>query len=365
MQINIFSEISNFSYGVIGKNLAIELNKNLEVCLAPNFHQLSGIEKSEIKELQKMIDRLNKIDFQNLGVMFANGNQMFKFSGKKKIGYIHFFSDEVEGTWINQLKQLDGVCVPSKWQQKILGKYSIKSEVIPIGVNIELFSYFKRYNNFDKTKKFKFFSIGKWDERKNQKLLIEAFCEEFSVEENVQLVCMWYNPFQRKNIINEVIGNLTNKHKLFTKETGNSASVVLLNPVNNLSELVNVYKNVNCGVFPYRAERTGLRLLESLATGMPCIATDYSATTEFINENNCYLLKNNKKISLKNSDSYKMLKGNWVDVEKEELKKQMRFVFENYEESLKKSENSMLELKKRFWWNSANKLTSYILNIIN
>jgi glycosyltransferase involved in cell wall biosynthesis len=100
-----------------------------------------------------------------------------------------------------------------------------------------------------------------------------------------------------------------------------------------------------------------------MATGMPCIATDYSATTEFINDNNCFLLKNIKKIALNKFENYSRLKGNWVEPDKTELKQKMRFVYENYKSAFEKAQNSGVEIKKRFWRNSANKLLNYILEL--
>jgi len=78
MRLNFFAEISTFSYGVYAKNIALELNKHLEICLAPMFHNLTGVEKNEAPEIYKMLDRLNKINFNSVGLMLANGNQMFK-----------------------------------------------------------------------------------------------------------------------------------------------------------------------------------------------------------------------------------------------------------------------------------------------
>ncbi len=54
---------------------------------------------------------------------------------------------------------------------------------------------------------------------------------------------------------------------------------------------LNILMNAHdVGVFPARAEGFNLELLELLSLGKPCIATNYSAHTEFTNSDNCYLI---------------------------------------------------------------------------
>lgn len=366
MRINFFSEISNFSYGVYGKNIALELNKHLEVCLAPSFHNLTGVEKNEAPEIQKMLERLAKINFNDVGVMFGNGNQMFRFCGKKRAGFTFFFSDELEETWVNQLAQLDAVCVPSKWHSEILSNYKIKSHIIPAGVNLTIFKPRPvKPLAFDNKLKFKFLSIGKWDSRKNQKLTLEAFCEEFKPEENVELYCMWANPFLQTNYLPELFSLVTNKHKIYTKENPDNSTVFILNPVTSFYQLAILYHSMHCGIFPFKAEASGLRLLECMATGMPCIATNYSAVTEFIKEQNCYLLKDYKIKPLSLDKDYKKLKGNWAEPSKEELKSRMREIYTNYTDALTKGQRAALDAKRFFWWNASNKLLSVLLSLSN
>jgi len=366
MRINIFSEISNFSYGVYGKNIALELNKHLEVCLAPMFHNLTGVEKNEAPEIQKMLERLPKINFNDIGIMLGNGNQMFRFCGRKRLGFTFFFSDELEESWVNQLSQLDAVCAPSKWHAEILSKYKIKSNIIPAGVNLSIFKPRQvKPIEFNAKQKFKFFSIGKWDSRKNQRLTVEAFCEEFKPEENVELYCMWANPFSQTNYITELLSLVTNRHKIFTKENPTNSTLFILNPVTSFYQLAVLYHSMHCGIFPYKAEASGLRLLECMATGLPCIATNYSSTTEYIKEQNCYLLKQYEMKPLSADKNYEKLKGSWAEPSKTELKKSMREVYTNYSEALNKGQRAALDAKRFFWWNASNKLLSVILNLSN
>ena len=55
-------------------------------------------------------------------------------------------------------------------------------------------------------------------------------------------------------------------------------------------DVYNIMAQVTCGVFPSRGEGWNLELLEMMAVGKHVIATNYSAHTEFCNEDNCGLV---------------------------------------------------------------------------
>jgi len=365
MRVNIYTEISNFSYGVYGKNIALELNKRLEVCLAPLYNKLLGIERDELPEIQKMTSRLDTINFNDTAIMFGNGNQMFRFTGGKKIGFTYFISDELDDSWINQLKQLTAVCVPSNWHSGILAKYNINATTIGPGVNLSIFKPRAATANSNQQSgnvKFKFLSIGKWDSRKNQRLTLEAFCEEFRPDENVELYCMWHNPFSAAGFLPDIMPLITNKHKIYTKENPDYSTIYFLNPVTSLYQLANIYSEMQCAVFPYKSEASCLRLLECMVSGLPCIASNYSAPTDFINDKNCYLLKTLKKTELQSDKNFTGFKGHWLEPDKRELRKLMREVYSNYSAASMKGQYAAVELKRYSWSNTAQKILNLLLN---
>jgi len=194
---------------------------------------------------------------------------------------------------------------------------------------------------------------------------LEAFCEEFTPNENVELFCMWANPFYKGSFIPEIFPLISNKHKIYTKENPENSTIYLTNPYNSFFQLAGVYHTMHCGIFPYKSEAGCLRLLECMATGMPCIATNYSAPTDFITEQNCYLLKKFKLTPLSSDKNYTKLKGHWAEPSKEELKRIMREIFTNYSAAQTKGQRAALDAKRYFWWNTANKILSVVLNVEN
>ncbi|HOK41632.1 MAG TPA: glycosyltransferase family 4 protein [bacterium] len=348
-RLNFFTPINSLGYGVVGKNLALELNKYFEVALIPLFNQISGIEKEEISVIQEMISRVVHINFNDTGLMWNYGNQMWGFCGKRRLGYTIFETELLPEDWVNQLKQLDLVFVPSNWAKRILTeKYKIKTEIINCGVNINIFHPvpFQKQSNV-----FKFASIGKWEERKNQKLLVQAFCEEFKPTENVQLYGLWNNPFTNVDIYKEVKSLITNGHILFSQENQN-ATIFLCKPLPSSYAIASFIQQMDAFIFPFRAEGWCLPLLEAMACGKICIATYYSAATEFINENNCYLLHPKKFIPAYDGIYFKGDLGNWADIDKEELKYLLRTVYEDrLKMNFQISQNAIATAKKYRWEN--------------
>lgn len=97
------------------------------------------------------------------------------------------------------------------------------------------------------------------------------------------------------------------------------------------------------------------------SNGKPCIATNYSAPTEFINEHNCYLLSPGRLISA--VDPEFSLDGNqerWADPPKEELKVLMRKVFEHREEAHRLEQEAARQMENWTWNNAAQIVSTYI-----
>ena len=53
--------------------------------------------------------------------------------------------------------------------------------------------------------------------------------------------------------------------------------------------MIPILQNVDCGVFPSRAEGWNLEILELMSMGKHIITTDYSAHTEYCTDNNSML----------------------------------------------------------------------------
>jgi hypothetical protein len=95
-------------------------------------------------------------------------------------------------------------------------------------------------------------------------------------------------------------------------------------------------KQSTCGVFPSRAEGWNLELLEMMSCGKPVIATNYSAHTEFCNEENTLLIEIDSMETASDGKWFNGNVGEWASLEGnafDTLVSHMRDVYSDWQES--------------------------------
>jgi glycosyltransferase involved in cell wall biosynthesis len=155
---------------------------------------------------------------------------------------------------------------------------------------------------------FKFFYVGNNSYRKNVTALIDAFTTEFKEDEDVKLIL-----------------KINNIDDIRIKENEN---IIVIADVDDLI-LSDIYRTVDCCVFPSRCEGFGLPILESLMCGTPVIAP-YHTGIKTICEDEDYLISvkfKDVKIPENKRNQITMGKGTWYDVDVDDLKLKMRDTF--------------------------------------
>jgi glycosyltransferase involved in cell wall biosynthesis len=117
--------------------------------------------------------------------------------------------------------------------------------------------------------------------------------------------------------------------------------------------------NIDCGVFPSRAEGWNLELLECMSCGKQVITTNYSAHTEFCNQDNSHLVSISEKELAYDGKWFQGQQGFWAKINQEaqdSFIEYMRHVHNN------KSLNIHgIETGKKFTWsNSTEKMVQYV-----
>jgi hypothetical protein len=356
--INLIAPISQTGFGTHGRNFAIALNRIKDVCLRPLYGMVLDLRDDEKGIINEMTRR--RFDPHRITILLGNTLQMkFKLRGPIRVGYTVFEIDEIPERDIEIYKDLSEVWVTSQWAKGILKGYGIEARVVPEGVNLDIFHPI----NPKKEGRFRFLSIGKLGERKNFSTLIEAFCEEFSPVEDVELICLWFDQeaVMRSGFKDGIFeafkfakAHIKGDHRIGKR-------IIIQLPLPTKHDLARLYRSVDCGVFPYRAEGWCLPLMEMMACGKPCIATNYSAPTEYINNNNCYLLSPGRLIpAVDPKVDLDGKRGRWADPPKEELKMLMRRVFTHQEEARQLGLHAAKEMKRWSWDNAARIAAGYI-----
>lgn len=292
----------------------------------------------ELRSLDTTISTENKD--QKIGLLLHNPYSIMRMDNPYRIIFTMFESTKIPDDWKEYLLEADKVIVPSKWCQKVFKDAGVESDIIPLGYDDSVYTYFQRR----KRKTFTFVHYNAFNLRKGFLELFEAFTREFKPTENVRLVlkttsntvpsAMPINPAQYPNI--EII---------FGKKTE--------------GELVDILNAGDCFVFPSRGEGFGLTPIEAMATGLPVIVPNAHGISEYFDKRYMYPVKGEScpatYSAYKNQDVGTMFK---CDVK--HLQKQMRYVFEHQKEAREKGKKASEYVKRYTWSKTAEQLNTIL-----
>ena len=147
-------------------------------------------------------------------------------------------------------------------------------------VDVSKFRYVERSDKDE----FKFISVGNLIKLKGFDLLIDAFTEAFKNDKSVKLEIVGAGPEK------EYLQGLVNQYDA-------NESIVFLDEVGR-EKLKSLYPQSDAFVLASRSETFGVVFIEAMATGLPVIATDCGGPSDFVTEDNGYLIPVDDKQAL-------------------------------------------------------------------
>lgn len=284
----------------------------------------------------------------------------YKTPGIKNIGYTVWETTKLPDGWADMCNQLDEIWVPCDWNVEVFKKCGVKVPVKKIEhtINLDQFKNVMLDRDFNPPKdKFIFYSIFQWTERKNPAGLIRAFLSEFSKSDNVVLILKTYirdNSDVDKEAVSNEIKNVIDT--MWTK--GDHPDVVLYHKMLSRQQVLSLHKVGHCLVLPHRAEGWSCTHFESMAMGNPTIGTRFGGNTEFMTDENSFLVDYQLTPVAGMPWGLYSGKGMWAEPNLEQLKSHMRYVYENYAEARKKGAKAMQDVEKYSWENIGKKIVS-------
>ena len=172
------------------------------------------------------------------------------------------------------------VAVSNALAKNLKTNFNVNAEVIHNIVDVSHFQYVKR----EPKSNFTFVSVGNLVPIKRFDLLIEAFAEAFKNDKSVYLKIVGAGSEMNtlQGLINQY--NMNNQ-------------IALLNEVGR-DRLKEIYPEGDAFVLASKSETFGVVFIEAMATGLPVIATDCGGPSDFVNEQNGYLVPVNDKQAL-------------------------------------------------------------------
>ncbi len=199
-----------------------------------------------------------------------------------------------------------------------------KVQVIPNGIDPDLYKPNGKKYSLNTSKRFKFLFVGGTIGRKGIDLLMNAYTGGFTAKDDVCLVVkdMGGDSFYKGQNVGERI-------KEVAKDPG-KPEIIHIEEKLTEQEMASLYRSCDVFVCPYRGEGFSLPTLEAMASGVPVIVTKGGATDDFVDDF-CGWKINSRQISIGTSFGGQELikEGFMLDPDIEELTATMHSVYDN------------------------------------
>ena len=351
--INIQTPINNLGYGVAGYNIVKELyNRDNSIALYP-----IGTPGYNDLEIQSSIGNVSKCLLDRPFVKIWHQHDLIQRIGRGKyFGFPIFELNKFDDLETINLEHCDEIMVCSEWAKQIVVKntsfFDHQVHVVPLGVDTNTFLPQRITNNTNTI----FFNCGKWEKRKGHDVIVECFNKAFEPSDNVELWMMCDNPFLNEEKTYSW-GALYKRSKLGDK-------IKLLPRQEYHIDVARIMNMTDVGVFPSRGEGWNLELLEMMACGKHVIATDYSAHTEFCDNDNCLLVDIDNLETAIDGVFFDGKKGMWAEISEDQQDQIIQHMTHTHmlkQEGLLGINDTGVETAKKFTWkNTADKLLEAI-----
>lgn len=344
MHLNITGYITDkTSYGIVTLNLINELSK---------INTIHLYDQSVIKF--EYIPKVPILDANTPSLRIAHQFDMANRIGSgPAIGYTFSEVNKLTTKEKEHLNSLNLVIVPTNWQRGIYTDSGVNSVVAHAGYDPSIFKPVDYIHP-----KCVFLSVGKWEVRKQQTQIVEAFSKAFGQKDNVELWLSCSNRFMQIEV--------ERHQREYKKLLGEKLTII--DYVNSPKSLASIMQQSFCFVAPSLAEGWNLPLLEAMACGKHSIATNYSGHTEFCTPETSLLIEPtglvpaiDGKWFLANND---INCGEWCSYELDDLVTSMRQIYELYNAGHILNQAAIKQANLFTWANSAQQITDRIKHFL-
>ena len=245
-----------------------------------------------------------------------------------KIANTMIENDMVCEPWKQQCKRMNHIIVPNNFQKRCFEEAGFRNVVvIPHGTEVEKFPYYDR----PKREVFTFGIVGWLNDRKGVFEVVRAFASEFDKNEPVRLI------LKSSNLAFGYFSNWQDNR------------IRTINRLVSPTDLNRLYQEMDCFVFPSKAEGVGQPPREAMATGLPVILTNWSGLEELCKVEISFPLQVKKLVKGANPQVIEQ-PGNWAEIDIAELMYWMRYVYEHQDEAKEKGKKAADFIRQEFSW---------------
>lgn len=319
-------------FGSVSMNAVKSLSKNgIDVCFGGERFDEQTFPDKEFDKLKKNTDP------NCIMIQYRQPGQYRRRMTERMFGYTPWETTKVPASWVERMNEMEGIFTTCKQN---------KQAFIDSGVKVPIYIYYHGINSKDysfmerpEDPVWVFGTLGRLSMRKGTDLVVQAFKEEFKTEKDVALILKSSDaivPF-------EGISNMKSKAR--------DERITIIGEVLSHEKKLELYKMMDCFVFPSRGEGFGLPPMEAMATGLPVIMTNWAGLSEYGNKEDTMLL-DYKMVKAENftKQIYKEDCGEWSEPDLDQLKKYMRWSYEHRSESRKMGKKASIRIHRDWTW---------------
>jgi glycosyltransferase involved in cell wall biosynthesis len=277
---------------------------------------------------------------------------------------------DIPKKWVGILNILEEAWVPSTFNYETYANSGVKEDILkvmPLGVDTERFKPNpKNALPISNAPGFRFLSNFTWNYRKRPDVLLKAYLNEFTKEDDCTLILKTYAGAPSERSTQFVLKQI--KEILNDCDKDNLPRIRWLNEILSTKDMPRLYNACDCLVSPTAGEGWHLSLIEAMATGLPTIVTGWSAHMDFTNDKYSYLIDYEMERAKKQMENihYGYIDSEWAKPSVENLQKHMRNVYENQNEANIKGNNARQHLIDAgfTWKDCANRIHNRLEELI-
>ena len=291
------------------------------------------------------------------------------------VGRTMFETDRLDPEHVKRLNAMREVWVPTQWGLDTFARAGVRPEklrVVPEAVDIERFDAdaVAASPEFDLeararrvlgpplrgggVRSTKFLSVFKWEARKAPEVLLSAYLDAFTAEDDVALFlrCDLYHETAAEtatgtDLVAARIEAFAEARRRDNGATTKTSPRVYALPRVPETELPSAYAAADAFVLPSRGEGWGRPHVEAMSLGLPVIATNWSGPTAFMTRENAYpLAVQDELVALPEDSHFKTHR--WAQPSEDHLRSLLKHVHAFPEEARRKGKQAAADVRRRF-----------------
>lgn len=190
--------------------------------------------------------------------------------------------------WVKKINDdFDQLWVYSRWVKDLAIRSGVNRQrvkVISLGFDERVFKPEGKAYDLPTNKRFKFLFVGAPILRKGVDILISAYGEAFTSDDDVSLIIKG-NP---DDVFYQ--GITLRERVLELQQNASCPEIIFIESYLSDHDLAALYRSCQVGVFPYRAEGFALPILEAMACGLPSIVPKFGACLDYCTSKTSFLI---------------------------------------------------------------------------